>query len=214
MCIRDRGDVGRPVGVELGRDARAPTGFGLPPVRVPHERLVVRGEHEVPAVRDLDAVPAGFSGVEVEALDSRVLRGSGLDAHTGVGEDRGGAQHLLAAVDAVGEVVQPAAAGGALLGVDQLVPLDAAAHPRARLGDAVRSEDDLVGAQPETVLPELPAAPDVAGEQVDVVEAADVGAPPRVGLRGGRQRGGVRAGRHVALGLVVEAEGVPVGVLE
>src|SRR5690606_16094020 len=73
---------------------------------------------------------------------------------------------------------------------------------------------DLVRAQPERRLPELAAGADVAGEEVDVVEAADVRAAPGVGLVvGGDDRAALgRSG--VALCAVVEAEDVSVGVGE
>src|SRR5262245_1828655 len=76
----------------------------------PDDGLVVRGEDQVAARADLDAVPAGLPRVEEEGLLDRVLVRPGLDRDAVLEEDVGGAEHVLALVDEVGDVVQAAAA--------------------------------------------------------------------------------------------------------
>jgi len=104
-----------------------------------------------------------------------VSRGPGFDVDAAVLVEVGGEQDLLARVHPEGDVVQPAGRPEVVLGVDHLVPLYRGGRPHPRLLGfvGVLLLDD---AHPETVPHRQTAAADVAGEQVDVLEARDADA--------------------------------------
>ena len=75
----------------------------------PHDRLPVGREDETGAgVGDFDAVAAGLVDVEEKRLLDGMLVRAGLDIDAVLQEDIGGAQHVLAAVERVGDVVETA----------------------------------------------------------------------------------------------------------
>src|SRR6266576_2419666 len=75
----------------------------------PHDRLPVGREDETGAgVGDFDAVAAGLVDIEEECLLDGVLVRAGLDIDAVLEKDIGGAQHVLAAVERVGDVMKTA----------------------------------------------------------------------------------------------------------
>src|SRR5471032_3130143 len=75
----------------------------------PDDRLPVRGENEPGAgIGDLDAVAPGLVDIEEEGLLDGVLVRTDLDVDAVLQEDIGGAQHVLATVERVGDVMEAA----------------------------------------------------------------------------------------------------------
>src|SRR4051794_39021302 len=75
----------------------------------PDDRLPVRCQNETGSgIGDLDAVAAGLVDVEEESLLDGVLVRAGLDVDAVFEEDVGGTQHVLAAVERVGDVMEAA----------------------------------------------------------------------------------------------------------
>src|SRR5882762_11412857 len=75
----------------------------------PDDRLPVGRKNETGAgVGDFDAVAAGLVDIEEERLLNRVLVRAGLDIDAVLQKNVGGAQHVLAAVERVGDVMEAA----------------------------------------------------------------------------------------------------------
>src|SRR5665213_1552476 len=73
----------------------------------PHDRLPVRRQDKTGAgIGDLDAIAAGLVDVEKKGLLDGVLVRAGLDVDAVFEKDVGGAQHVLAAVKRIGDVME------------------------------------------------------------------------------------------------------------
>ena len=144
LTVRCTADRRGPVGVER-RDRGEPPGlplraFGLRPA----DRAPVRREDQPRAgVAQLDPVPARLVDVEEERLLDGVLVRPGLDEHPAVQADVRGAQDVLAGVGGERDVVQPPAAPGPVVGVDEVVGLLREVQPLR--GDRAVVEHDLLG---------------------------------------------------------------------
>src|SRR5690349_3243547 len=100
-------DHWRAVGVKAG-DGRLSPRLALGAVGLgPDDWLPIGIEDEVAAGRDLDAVAAGFAGIEKEALRDGVLAGGEFDGDAMFQVDVRRAQHILTVIDPVRDMVQP-----------------------------------------------------------------------------------------------------------
>src|ERR1700722_14163114 len=88
----------------------------------PHDRLPVRRQNEARAgIGDIDPVAARFVDIEEESLLDRVLVRAGLDEDAVLEENVGSAQHVLAAVERVGDVMETARRVGMILRIGEVV---------------------------------------------------------------------------------------------
>src|ERR1700760_514076 len=202
------------VGVE-GLDRLQAPGLALGPFGLgPGDRAPVRRQHQpCDRIAQLDPVPARLVDVEEERLLDGVLVRSGLDENPVVQADVGGPDDVLARVRRERDVVQAPARPGPVARVHQVVALVGEVQPLR--GDRAVVELDLLGDPPaEHIADEVPVRRHVLGQVVDVVEAPDADAAPRVGLGLVLQRRLELIGRRVPLGLPVQLELVPVRVVE
>src|SRR6201989_3283351 len=202
------------VGVE-GLDRLQAPGLALGPFGLgPGDRAPVRRQYQPgDRVAQLDPVPARLVDVEEERLLDGVLVRSGLDENPVVQADVGGPDDVLARVRCERDMVQAPARSGPVARVHQVVALVGEVQPLR--GDRAVVELDLLGDPPaEHIADEVPVRRHVLGQVVDVVQAPDADAAPRVGLGLVLQRRLELIGRRVPLGLPVQLELVPVRVVE
>src|SRR5690348_14240287 len=202
------------VGVE-GLDRLQAPGLALGPFGLgPGDRAPVRRQHQPgDRIAQLDPVPARLVDVEEERLLDGVLVRSGLDENPVVQADVGGPDDVLARVRRERDMVQAPARSGPVARVHQVVALVGEVQPLC--GDRAVVELDLLGDPPaEHIADEVPVRRHVLGQVVDVVQAPDADAAPRVGLGLVLQRRLELIGRRVPLGLPVQLELVPVRVVE
>ncbi len=179
----------------------------------PDNRLPVRRQDQASAgVRDLDPVAAGLVNVKKERLLNGVFVRAGLDEDAVFEEDVGGAQHVLAAVQRVGEVVEAASGIGVIVRISEIIALVGERDPHGGFGAVV--ENDLLGqAAAEIILKENAIGPDVDRQAVEVVEPAHVDAARRIALGLVLQRRRIFRRRNIALRFIVELDDVAVGIM-
>src|SRR5882757_1897249 len=102
-------DRRRAVGMERLDRLQAPGLALLALLLGPHDRFPVRRQDEAGAgVGDLDPIAARLVDIEEEGLLDGVFVRTGLDVDAVLLKDVGGAQHVLAAVERIGDVMETA----------------------------------------------------------------------------------------------------------
>ena len=164
-------------------------------------------------IGDLDAIAGRLVDIEEERLLDRVLVRPGLDEDAVLQEDVGGPQHVLALIDDIGDVVEPAGGARMVLGEGDVVALVVDGEP-ATAEPAVVEHDLFGDAAAERLDQELLDRPDIGGKQVDMVEPPDGDAPAVIALRHVLQRRSFALGSFVDAGVPVELEDVTVRIAE
>src|SRR5690606_19600680 len=146
------------------------------------------------------------------ALDGVLVR-AGLDEDAVFEEDVGGAQHVLALVHRVGDVVEAAALAGMIFGVGDIVGLVVDREPAAAQA-AVVELDLLRHPAAERLRHEVADDRYVGGQQVEVVDAAHGDAASVIALGKVLEGRALLRRRLVDLRVVIELEDVAVGIVE
>src|SRR5579872_1134324 len=180
----------------------------------PADRLPIRRQDQPRAgIGDLDAVAARLIDIEEECLLHRMFMRAGLDEDSGFEENVGGAQHVLAAVEGEGDVMEAAADAMRFERIGEIVALVGAGQPHAGFDAAI--EHDLLGqAEAERLLEKFAIGADVLGEAVEMVDPADIDAARRKALRLVLQSRPQGLGRLVPLRLIIELQQMPVWIAE
>src|ERR1700683_1166639 len=161
-------------------------------------------------IRHLDAVAAGFVEIEKESLLDGMLVRTGLDVDAVLEANIGGAQHVLAAVHRIGDVMEAASYAGVIERNRKIVGLVGAGEPDCLLAGL---EQDLLGhAHAELLHIEAPRARDIDGEEVEMIEPAHGNTARGISLRLVLERGLELRRRRIPLGLVVKLDHVAVGI--
>src|SRR5690349_22103132 len=87
----------------------------------PDDRLPVRRQNETgPGIGDLDPVAARFVYIEKKGLLDGVLVRAGFDEDAVLQKDIGGTQHVFAAVERIGDVMETARRAGMILRIGEI----------------------------------------------------------------------------------------------
>ena len=136
-------------------------------------------------------------------------------AHDALEHDEivGGAQHVLALVHRIGDVVETAALAGMVFRVGDVVGLVVDREPAAA-EPAIVELDQFGDPRAKAGLHELPEFTDVIGEEVEMVEAAGRGATSMIALGKVLERRPFCRGGDVAFRIPVDLEDMAEGILE
>src|SRR3954471_23160081 len=142
----------------------------------PHDRLPIRREDQPrPGIGHFDAIAARLVDVQKKGLLDRVLMRAGLDEHTILEKDIGGAQNFFAAVERVSDVMKAPARAGVVARIGEIVALIRECD--SHRGFTAVVQNDLLGeTAAEIVLEKLAVGFDVDGQPVEMVQTANVGA--------------------------------------
>jgi len=180
----------------------------------PGNRLPVRRQQQAcTGIGHFDPITAGLVDIEKEGLLDRVLVWPGLDVDAVFQKDIGRFQHILAAIERVGDVVEATFDAMRFARVGEIVALVRAGEPHAGFR-AVIEHDAFGETKAQIALEELAVGLHVDGEAVEVVEATYVDPTCREALRLIFKRRSQGWRRLVPLGLVVKLNQVPVGIVK